>query len=364
MTAHCEVLRVALIAAYAKCGSYTAVARQYAVDVSTVRRWVQRQKARVPLKDKPRSGRPRILSTPAANQAAMDLMKSGRTASRVAKDLHTQGLAPRVVHKATLIRAAREAARHQGYVLAAHTGKPARQLTALTKQKRLAFAQANLHTDWSRVMFTDRKRFLFRYPATKVHRCQWVKKGSKPEAHAVSNPQCVNVYAGITKASATACRLVAGTSKHKTTYKTQTGGQARNITRHEYKDVLQDTLLREGGRLLGGSRRRPWVLQQDNDPAHGAASATIATWNKGHTSNCKLLDNWPPNSPDLNPIENVWAWVDKRVQAMGCFDFDQFQAAVLEVIKAVPGWYLANLYDSMPRRIEKVIERGGDKLKH
>ncbi len=361
MTAHSEVLRVALVTAYAKCNSYSAVARQYGVDVSTVRRWVQRQQASLPLSSRPKSGRPRILSTPAAQKAAETLLQSGMTATKAAQELHMQGLAPRVVHKKTLIRAAHGAAAREGYKLAVHTGKPAKALTALTKQKRLAFAQANLHTDWSRVMFTDRKRFMFRHPGCKVHRCQWVKKGSKPESYTVSNPQCVNVYAGITKSGPTACKLVAGTSKHKTTYKTKAGGQARNITRHEYKDVLMRTLLPEGRRLLGGSHRRPWVLQQDNDPAHGAAADIIKTWNKGYTATCQLLANWPPNSPDLNPIENVWGWVDRTVQAQGCSTFAQFQAAVLDAIKSVPAGMLASLYTSMPKRISKVIERGGDK---
>jgi transposase len=361
MTKHNEVLRMQLVTSYVEHKSYSAVARQHGVDVSTVKRWVQRHKALQPLHSKPRSGRPRLLTPAAASTAKDAMVERGLTASEAARELHMQGHVPRVAHKSTVSRAVHKEAERADRPVTVHRGQPDKQLTTDTKQKRLAFAHANLCRDWSNVMFTDRKKFLFKYPGSKVQPVRWVYKGQKPQAYRVNNPQCVNVYAGITKQGVTSCRLVAGTSQLKSQYKTRQGQLARNITQQEYCDVLLKTLLPDGSRLLGRTARHTWVLQQDNDPAHRAAPKVVEQGSKGHTSACQLLANWPPNSPDLNPIENVWAWAEKRVLQQGCSTFPEFKKAVLDAIQGVTPDILRNLYASMPKRLKQVIDKGGDK---
>jgi transposase len=46
------------------------------------------------------------------------------------------------------------------------------------------------------------------------------------------------------------------------------------------------------------------ILMQDNAPAH-SARATILELTERHIQYMK----WPPRPPDLNPIENVWAYM-------------------------------------------------------
>lgn len=302
------------------------------------------------------------MSAAAASQAVELLCANTHGgAAAVAKELYSQGLTSKVLHRTTVARHAKAAAKAAGTPLRVVRGKPAKRLTLATKAKRLAFAKANKSRQWAHVLFTDRCKFHFTHPGVAVYPQQWARKGQAIEACAVNHAQTVNVYAGISKFGVTHCHIVAGTSKHKSTYVTKQGKPAKNITSHEYEAVLTKTLLPQGKKLFSTQGIGSWTLQQDNDPSHSVANAVVSQWNKRHSSSIAILPNWPPNSPDLNPIENVWSDVQAKVAALGCKTFDEYMNAVQHTIMKYPKEKLTRLYNSMPKRIKKVMDSGGDK---
>jgi hypothetical protein len=290
----------------------------------------------------------------------MLLDDSNSGATHVARDLAAEGITNNVVSKATLIRAARKAAVSTGVKLCVRRGKPRKAMTQATKSKRLKFAKQNKTTAWEKVLFTDRKRFYFKYPGSKVKMVRWRLGGNdeRDEVFQPTNPQCLNIYAGISRHGMTGVHVVACTSKHTTRYVTKKGTSARNITSAQYGDVLRKTLLPSGERLLG-HKYGGWYLQQDNDPSHKCAQRVVKKWSKEKGSKVELLPSWPPNSPDLNIIENVWAWVQREVDKIGCQTFEDFHQAVVDTLAKVPDTMVSNLFASMKERVKLVIQKEG-----
>lgn len=360
MKAASEEQRWKAILAFQRTGNVAAAAKEAGIVESAARRWIRRWIATKGVEEKRKPGRKRALTGEAAQEALSLLVEEGMAgAAGVAAALHTKGTTPKQLHKTTIIRAAKGAAKSRGVRLVMHRGRPARALTQATMQKRLAFALANKKRDWARVLFTDRKKFLFHYPGQKVNAQGWCIGGNKREAHSPNRPDAFNVYAGISRQGVTAVHVVAGTSKHQSPHCNKQGKPARNITSAEYRVVLEATLVPGGQRLMGGQGLTCWTLQQDNDPTHRVAAAVVQSYNKRRDAAVVVLPAWPPNSPDLNPIENVWGEVQRKVNAAGCKTFAAFKAEVEKELKAIPKGTLKKLIDSMPHRLAEVIRLGG-----
>lgn len=356
-------LRWMIIGAWIALGAAKLVAEKLEVSVSTVYRWVAVWKSTGGMEEKPGRGRKPILG-PGAAVRALRMLKDPATgtAAAAAKQLQAEGATQRVVSRATVTRAARGQAEKPLSFVSADAGK---ELTPATKAKRLAFAQANLNRDWSTVMFTDRKKFRLFSPGTRVRRGTYVERGEKrPRVPRRNRPWARNVYAGLTLHGVTRSHDVAGGDTHKGSFTNQKGQAARNITKAQYTEVLSKTFIPEGRRLLLRKRRFAWVLQQDNDPTHSCAASVIAESEDGRAGRVGLLPNWPPHSPDLSPIENVWATVDERVQALGCTTRQEWEKAIDSELAALPQSFITNMYKGMRNRMLQVIEAGGDRISH
>jgi hypothetical protein len=62
-------------------------------------------------------------------------------------------------------------------------------------------------------------------------------------------------------------------------------------------------------------------FMQDNAPAH--SSKYTKSWLNDHRI---LTITWPPNSPDLNPIEIVWNWMKQWIQETYGMEIDSFES--------------------------------------
>ena len=68
---------------------------------------------------------------------------------------------------------------------------------------------------------------------------------------------------------------------------------------------------------------------------------------------------WPPQSPDLNPIETVWDEMDLRVKAKGPTSAQHLWELLQDCWKTISGDYLMKLIERMPRVCKAVIKAKG-----
>ena len=72
--------------------------------------------------------------------------------------------------------------------------------------------------------------------------------------------------------------------------------------------------------------------------------------------------DWPANSPDLNPIENLWNIVKRNVERKMPQNQKDLTDFMKEEWDAIPESILINLIKSMRRRCELVIENNGERI--
>ncbi len=119
---------------------------------------------------------------------------------------------------------------------------------------------------------------------------------------------------------------------------------------------LEHFMLPSADKLYGDA---DFIFQQDLAPAHTAKGTK--TWFNDH--GVTLLD-WPANSQDLNPIENLWGIVKRKMRDTRPNNADDLKATVKETWASIPPQQCHKLITSMPRRIEAVIKAKGDLTKY
>lgn len=122
-----------------------------------------------------------------------------------------------------------------------------------------------------------------------------------------------------------------------------------------YLNILKSNLL-ESAENLG--IREDFRFYQDNDPKH--KSGIVQSW---LIWNCPHLMQPPPQSPDLNVIENLWAILDQNVRQHQISNKNDLKAALKEEWSKITPEITRKLVESMQKRLKAVIDQKGGHTK-
>lgn len=191
---------------------------------------------------------------------------------------------------------------------------------------------------WHRVVFTDESRFRLNVSDGRVR--VWRKRGQRFHKEfvqpTVAQQSSIHVWGAIWYGGKSPLRIL-----------------THNVTGATYCETL-NLFLQTNNLPLN------WILMDDNARPHRAAIVNEFKTRHGIRS----LSSWPPYSPDLNPIENAWDYLGRRVQDRGVENLQQLAVMLQKEWDSMPQQYIDTLVGSMRRRIGAVLRSRGSFTKY
>lgn len=347
--------RLAVVTAVRKYrGDFTAAAKALGTNPGYVKRWYNQITTVGHANDRARSGRPPVFPAEVTDKV-VDKVLELQSFTAATRALIATGDLPAHISRSTVYTNVIK----RGIKLKWGPQSYIPNITPLTVAKRLAFAKCHLQhgTDWCSVMAID--SCMFRLDRVGGLRGVWRLVGEPVESSSArpsySKKGSLHVYAGITAFGKTPLVFVSGTSNMAPRYKSAKGQLLKGVGAAEFQHVLGKHLIPEAQDIFSTVEAPAWQLLMDRAPAHTAASTQQWLLQNG----VHVVQGWPGNSPDLNPIENLWGWLKAKLYRMQLNNIPQLKAALLQLWDQVPDYMLTKLMSSMERRLQTVVARQG-----
>lgn len=126
-----------------------------------------------------------------------------------------------------------------------------------------------------------------------------------------------------------------------------------------YTTMLDQVYQPSLGKMFNNNIPDEVIFQQDNAPCH--TSRVSRGWFEEREVR---VMNWPPQSPDLNPIEHLWAHLGTRVRMYKCSSQLELKAKLHEEWQKIEPTICLQLVSSVQKRIKAVIKAKGKHINY
>lgn len=209
------------------------------------------------------------------------------------------------------------------------------------KKERVKFAYSMLKSgiDMQKIIFSDESRFEFQDDSGRLWR-RYGENNIQTTSFKKKFAQGIMVYAAIGK-----------------DYKSNL------VIIEDSVDTIQYWINVESSGMLEKDPSS-YIFMQD-----GATPHTSIKTKEYFSTRCRILQHWPANSPDLNPIEHLWAMMKQiiKTRIRGLpenhkFTVDEFKHLIQEAYDSITIDVINNLINSFENRLYLVIKHDGESI--
>ena len=124
-----------------------------------------------------------------------------------------------------------------------------------------------------------------------------------------------------------------------------------------YRETILKDVVKPWSQTQFGDKR--WTFQQDSAPAHRAKASV--EWCRENFPDIISPQEWPPYSPDLNPLDySIWGVLEANACAKTHTSLEALKSSLQREWTKIPQETLSGAVDGFPKRLTACIKNKGD----
>ena len=212
---------------------------------------------------------------------------------------------------------------------------PAPMLSEKNRILRIEWGKKNEKVQWCHAVFADEASFWLRSGKIRM----WIKGNQKAIQPTTKHSPKLHIWAAFSSMGTFPLCFF-----------------RRNMDANFFVNIMEWHLLEQAQVFHG----QMWFLIQDNDPKH--TSRIAKAWMEENMR--KNQRDWPSQTPDLNPIENIFGWMKQKLYRNNFTSLVQLEKRIQEIWDSITPEFLAPYWKSMRHRCSLVVENNGSKINY